>query len=371
MKLHHLSHTDLDGYGAHLVTSHAFEDVTTYNANYGYVEETIEKVLEAIKNDESEEEILFLISDLNLTPEEGTKLDSAIKELQKNGKNVNLKLLDHHVSGEKTAEMFDWYHLDETQCGTKITYEHFKDLIPEETKAWLKDAVDKINAYDLWIPEEKANFEFGKVMDKILTEMREVSQEHFPEEFKKYLYSFIEDAVKEYGKEENGHISLDEDVIKLKKRFFNTNNRQDTSENIIAEYNSDLIMGKEEEWGVEYDGKKGMVIPKLGKISVLGNTFLSKNGDYEFIISVRPNGGASFRSIDRGDNEGGVNVNLMAKTIAKGGGHHNASGGSFEVEKGADHAAIVKQIQDLLKNAEAVPEEKKENKKTASATATL
>ena len=35
MKIYHLSHTDLDGYGAQLVTKHYFKDILFFNSNYG------------------------------------------------------------------------------------------------------------------------------------------------------------------------------------------------------------------------------------------------------------------------------------------------------------------------------------------------
>ena len=35
MKLFHISHTDLDGYGCHLVTKEYFKDGYFYNGNYG------------------------------------------------------------------------------------------------------------------------------------------------------------------------------------------------------------------------------------------------------------------------------------------------------------------------------------------------
>ena len=49
MKLFHISHTDLDGYGCHLVTKEYFKDGYFYNANYGLeVKLSIEKVLKEI-----------------------------------------------------------------------------------------------------------------------------------------------------------------------------------------------------------------------------------------------------------------------------------------------------------------------------------
>ena len=65
MKLFHISHTDLDGYGCQLITKEYFKKGSFYNANYGLeVKLTLKRVLEEITLFK-EEEILFLISDLN------------------------------------------------------------------------------------------------------------------------------------------------------------------------------------------------------------------------------------------------------------------------------------------------------------------
>ena len=81
MKLFHISHTDLDGYGCQLITKEYFKEGSFYNANYGIeVKLTIKKVLNELLSFK-EEEILFLISDLNLTLQETKDLDRDITRL--------------------------------------------------------------------------------------------------------------------------------------------------------------------------------------------------------------------------------------------------------------------------------------------------
>lgn len=59
MKLFHISHTDLDGYGCQLITKEYFKEGSFYNANYGIeVKLTIKKVLNELLSFK-EEEILF------------------------------------------------------------------------------------------------------------------------------------------------------------------------------------------------------------------------------------------------------------------------------------------------------------------------
>ena len=46
MRVYHLSHTDLDGYGCQLVSQCFFENVVFYNANYG--KEVLAKIEEIL-----------------------------------------------------------------------------------------------------------------------------------------------------------------------------------------------------------------------------------------------------------------------------------------------------------------------------------
>lgn len=106
MKLFHISHTDLDGYGCQLITKEYFKEGFFYNANYGIeVKLSIKKVLEQIL-EYKEDEILILISDLNLTFQESKDLDRDVNNLIKDGYKIKLQLLDHHISGQKKLRDF-------------------------------------------------------------------------------------------------------------------------------------------------------------------------------------------------------------------------------------------------------------------------
>mgnify|MGYP000187345386 CR=1 FL=1 len=124
MKLFHISHTDLDGYGCQLITNEYFKNSFFYNANYGLeVKLSIKKALEQIAQFK-EDNILLLITDLNLTFQESKDLDSDINKLIQEGYKIKLQLLDHHISGKKSAEVFSWYFLDDKRCATKIVYDY-------------------------------------------------------------------------------------------------------------------------------------------------------------------------------------------------------------------------------------------------------
>ena len=89
MKLFHISHTDLDGYGCQLITKEYFKEGFFYNANYGLeVKLSIKKVLEQVL-EYKEDEILILISDLNLTFQEAKDLEEEIASLKEIAKKLD------------------------------------------------------------------------------------------------------------------------------------------------------------------------------------------------------------------------------------------------------------------------------------------
>ena len=175
MKLFHISHTDLDGYGCQLITKEYFKEGTFYNANYGIeVKLSIKKVLEQVL-EYKEDEILILISDLNLTFPESKDLDRDVNNLIKDGYKIKLQLLDHHISGKKSSETFPWYYLDDKRCATKIVYDYMFEEYEGfdcNTTSWLSPLVDAINAVDIWVEHEVKNFEFGKVLMSMITKVR-------------------------------------------------------------------------------------------------------------------------------------------------------------------------------------------------------
>ena len=80
MKLFHISHTDLDGYGCQMLTKEYFKEGFFLNANYGLeVKLSINTVIKEIENLELDEEILIFITDVNLTENESKDLNKKIK----------------------------------------------------------------------------------------------------------------------------------------------------------------------------------------------------------------------------------------------------------------------------------------------------
>ena len=345
MKLFHISHTDLDGYGCQLITKEYFKKGSFYNANYGLeVKLTLKRVLEEITLFK-EEEILFLISDLNLTIQESKDLDKDINKLIEEGYKIKLQLLDHHISGKKSADSFYWYYLDEKRCATKIVY----DYIFEEyegfdftVSSWLEPLVNTINAVDIWLDYDVKNFEFGKVIMSMISKVREVNNILFADLNREFRFYLLKEAAK-FLNEVDGHIKLDNEVHFLKKKFLKLDKKDDTLDNLSATYLVKTLDEVKENLTVTYKEHKGLLTYCLGSISIPANAFLKANKDYDFFIDVNKKGNASFRA------DGIVDVSLMASKIAGGGGHVNASGGRFEdFKESIDYNEVKNYVQNKL-----------------------
>ncbi len=345
MKLFHISHTDLDGYGCQLITKEYFKEGFFYNANYGLeVKLSIKKVLEQLL-EYKEEEILILISDLNLTFQEAKDLDSDINKLTKDGYKIKLQLLDHHISGKKSAETFSWYYLDDKRCATKIVYDYmFEEYegFDSNISSWLNPLVNAINAVDIWLEHEIKNFEFGKVLMSMITKVREINNILFADLNREFRFYLLKEAAK-YIDEIDGHIKLDNDVHFMKKDFLKLNDKDDTLDNLSATYLVKTLENVKDDLTVTYKGHKGLLTYCLGSISIPANAFLRANPQYDFFIDINKKGNASFRA------DGKVDVALMATKLANGGGHVNASGCKFEDFKEViDFAEVKTYVQNKL-----------------------
>ncbi len=348
MILFHISHTDLDGYACQFLTQEYFsKQCFFYNANYGLeVKLTITKVLEDIQN-YKDEEILFLITDLNLTNQESKELNKDINKLKQEGFNIKLQLLDHHASGQKSADIYDWYYLDISRCATKIVYDYLNsefDGFTEEKKTYLNSLVDCINAIDIWLENEEKNFEFGKVLMGMISGAREVNNILFPDLNREYRFFLLEKAIK-FLDEENRNIKLDNQIHFLKKEFLNQEAIDNTLDNLTAKYLVKTLDNIKEDLTVVYNGHKGLLTYCLGAISIPANAFLKANEDYHFFIDIGRKGNASFRA------NGVVDVSIMAEKLANGGGHKNASGARFEdFKETIDYKDVKSFIQEKLNN---------------------
>jgi uncharacterized protein len=349
MKLYHLSHTDLDGYGCQLITKKIFPDATFYNANYGLeVKTNLANIVNEIKKKEflslDEKDIFILITDLNLTSDEAKKLNNDVRKLNDNGNlNVKLQLLDHHGTGQNSANKYDWYYLDTSKSATKITYEYFQQNY-EQFNSLCEENFDilikSINAVDIWLEDSKY-FEFGKVCMSMVAKAQEINNVLFPKYNRDYRLTLILKAL-DYISLENGHILLDENIYKLKKEYLK-NNKNDTIDNLSSGYLIRMINEDKENLTIYYQNYKALLTFTLGNISIPANKFLKENSDYDFFIDIGRRGRASLRA----DNK--LDVAKLSEKLGRGGGHPNAAGVAFDDWKDKiNYSDVKKYIQDKL-----------------------
>jgi len=346
MQLFHLSHTDLDGYGCQFISKKIYPDAKYYNANYGLeVKSNLQLILNDIQVSNSKD-ILFLITDLNLTIDESKKLHKDINKLNSEGFNIKLQLLDHHGSGEKCADKYDWYYLDTSRSATKITYDYFIDNYENFTT--LCDnrfdlLIKSINAVDIWLEDDEL-FEFGKVCMTMIAKAFEINNTLFNTNNRLYRFNLLENALM-FIDQENAHILLDEQIYHIKKEYLQLDENNDTMDNLSSKYLVKMLDDQKEDLTVVYKDHKGLLTYTLGNISIPANRFLKENSDYDFFIDVGRRGRASMRA----DNK--LDVALLASKIGKGGGHPNAAGTAFnDFKETINYNDIKIYIQNKLNN---------------------
>lgn len=334
-RIYHLSHTDLDGYGCHMVTNHFFKNVNFYNSNYGKeINERFNEILADIFSDGFENN-LILVTDLNLTTDQAQELESKIAV---NSKEIKLLLLDHHKSGQDCADQYPWYYLDNTRCATKITYDFFSSLLGEDKD--LSKLTDVINAVDIWL-DDKDEFELGKVCLGLISGARELNRIMFPQENSAYMFSILKNIQPTFDKE-NAHIVLDDSVHSIKKSFFKKDT-DDTLSNLVSTYNVKILSKNREKMQIMYGEFKGILTYNIGNVSIIGNDFLKANPDFDFFMDISSRKTISLRA------NGKIDVSKMAARLGNGGGHPNASGGLLNSFKDSFvYDNIRKQIMDII-----------------------
>jgi len=352
--LFHLSHIDLDGYTCQLLTSYLFENRNYYNSNYGReIIVRLKKIMEDIKQLPQQSKVFILITDLNLTVEEANFLEEIIEELlDEYSYDIELKLLDHHITGEGASETFSWYYLDSTKSATAITFEFLEKEISfeEELKTKLTKFTKSVNALDIWLQDEVQEFEYGKVLMKLISSARELNKLLFSKEDTKYKLQLLKDAMDIYNREDipedKKHIYLDDQIHFMKKQFFRRK-KDDTLDNMLTDYIVNLLTRNRKNMTVTYKGYKGLLSSMIGNISLVGNGFLLKNPNYDFFIDVSGRGNVSIRA------NGKVDVSIMAQELGSGGGHVNASGGRIKGHRDSYlYLNILESVQSIMTERE-------------------
>ncbi|ANV97898.1 phosphoesterase [Helicobacter enhydrae] len=348
MQVYHLSHIDLDGYGAQYIAKHFFGNITFFNANYGKeIQVRLNEIFDLIKA-QKPSKALLLITDLNLTPEESILLQDEIAQLKIQGIDITLKLLDHHISGEESAKKFHWYFLDTSRSATQITFDTLSTsypLLDSSTAEYLANLTSMINCVDLWKKEAK-QFELGKVMMGIIAQLKDPTRTMFDTQNRAIKFFFL-DALQDIINLPNAEVTLDNQFYQLKKQAFGGDPLTQTMDNILADYLVTLLEANKDSYLITYQDKKGLLTYGLGSTSVIGNQFLCQNSDFDFFIDINMRGNLSLRANNRCD------VSQIAAQCFNGGGHKNASGGKLDSFKESFfYEDIRNQIQETLKERE-------------------
>ena len=109
----------------------------------------------------------------------------------------------------------------------------------------------------------------------------------------------------------------------MKKSFFRSD-KDNTLDGLATAYIVKLIERYKERFTIIFRGYKGILTFSLGNTSIIGNGILRANDDIDFVIDVGGRGTLSLRADDK------IDVSILAKELAGGGGHPNASGGRIK-----------------------------------------
>ncbi|WP_027327387.1 DHH family phosphoesterase [Helicobacter pametensis] len=349
MKVFHLSHIDLDGYGAQFVAKHFFEDIVFFNANYGKeILIRLKEMISLIKQESKDKHLLFLVTDLNLSLSEAEFLQEQITELKMQGFELTLMLLDHHISGIESAQKFHWYFLDSTRSACKITFETLIErytLLDPTQRQWLSDFSNMVNSVDIWKMDGFC-FEFGKVAMGMIASLKDPNRVMFEDE-NRLIKFFMLSQIKDYLHLEDGDVKFDNDLFRLKKLAFNGDPQKQTMDNIFSHYIVHLLENQKDKLSIFYQGHKGILTYTLGNVSVVGNQFLTRNPDFSFFLDVNARGNVSLRANNK------LDVSLMASKLFGGGGHKNASGGRIDgFKENFFYTHIKCQIEQILEQGE-------------------
>ena len=142
--------------------------------------------------------------------------------------------------------------------------------------------------------------------------------------------------------EEDAPIRLDDDLHQMKKAFFRQA-ENNTKDNLVAYYVTDLLTKDKQRLTIHYKDAKGILAYNVGNTSIIGNACMVANEDYDFYMDINFRGHFSLRSNNK------LDVSKMAEHIGNGGGHPNASGGKIEGYKDSFiYADVRKFVQDHI-----------------------
>jgi len=196
-----LSHIDLDGISCQIVLRNLYGDIRRMNTTYGKINEYLNIIEDYISRIEPDE---VFITDLAF------KLDQIerLNEIASKNENTNFTFIDHHPFGEEYKHLnrdnFKIIITDKASA-TKLTYFYLKKRYPEIENKELSKYVDYVNAYDIWLKDEK-EFKVGFVYNELFWSYKI-----------EYFWSIFKDNYKLRNKDKEKY----KDILSKKNKLFN------------------------------------------------------------------------------------------------------------------------------------------------------
>jgi len=353
--LYHLSHTDLDGYGAQYMLDaaarHQGLERRFFNADYRDIPLAIDRICEAIA--EAGKPAGILITDLNLSLDQANQLRRRVRKLRLP---VTLQLLDHHATGADCAEKYDWYHLDTDRCATKLAYEAVHDMLPEDERATYAARADFVDVGDRWLKDSpdfrKAIYLIGLVMqdDHLAPPLAELKRD--------YRFHIIGSFFRQ--------LEGDDSLEQIERGLYDNRKAFLSGRIDDAVINDPELPLNDKFHLLSADTLNEATVPMLEIDGFRAGVFFNWPHDVwrgvimdwmesrkkmDFAIGVRGNGKLSLRA------NPGVNVGEISAKYFKGGGHPGAAGGELRETRLRDLNHAVSAI----KQAIAPPSENEEN----------
>lgn len=293
-KVHHFTHTDLDGVGCACISQVALarrEDVEleVKYCNYSDIDNEVNKLLDdleehrKIESYEAFRKHTILITDLSVNEETAKRLDAY------NDKDT-VVMLDHHKLPD-SMRVRNWAVVADNgeESGTSLTFRYFYGNQIQGLQGII-DFVENVTLYDNW---------------KFDPEVRSR-----PQDFNKYMYTFGRKYFVNYITDQltlfpNTGVDLDDELLEA---------LYDRDEAYIK-----AVSRKAKP--VTYNGLHGMYVFAEQQVSRMGHRILIENPTIDFAVIILAPGNVSLRSRDDGD----IDVAEIAKHFG-GGGHTHAAG---------------------------------------------
>lgn len=331
--IYHISHNDLDGYSCQVLINKTFFDIKFFNVNYGAeLWGAINLVSSCLEKGD-----LLLITDLNLSTEQCEFLDNASKE-----KLFEIQVWDHHASGSKESERYDWYYLDTTKSATAITLEKLEEMNFKFSSEEF-ELVYLVNIYDTW-QENNSLMSLAKSLNQTFHDNKGIFPEELVNEERDFLFFMIKRMSKNLM--EKNILGAESLIYSLKQEYFGKEHTYNTPMHILQiEFMYEKLIEKNEFLRFELNGLVGEAYFGLSKIfQEFSSIRLKKNLEVDFLVNINNKGYLSLRTQKE------IDLSVIAQKYFFGGGHCKASGGSLlngpnNFKKAGAFEQFLKQIQ--------------------------